>query len=85
MQAALRPQVWDPVGKGNFPFEPAEEGSLSTVAVIVLTVVVLLLAAMLATALRLRMARHAHHGPDDEATSPYRSHAEASRNERRPR
>jgi hypothetical protein len=53
---------------------------VSTVAVIVVIVVALLLAGMLAVALRRAGTRHAHHGPDDDA---YRSHAEASRTDRR--
>lgn len=56
---------------------------MSTVAVIVLIVVALLLASMLAAALRRSATRHAHHGPSDDPS--FRSHAEASRNDRRPR
>jgi archaellum component FlaG (FlaF/FlaG flagellin family) len=54
---------------------------VSTVAVIVLIVVALLLIAMLAAALRRSATRTAHHGPSDDPS--FRSHAEASRGDRR--
>jgi hypothetical protein len=55
---------------------------MSAVAVILVIVVVLLLAAMLAAALRRSASvRHAHHGPSDDPS--FRSHAEASRGDRR--
>jgi hypothetical protein len=55
---------------------------VSAVAVIVLVVVALLLAAMLVAALRRSASvRHAHHGPSDDPS--FRSHAEASRGDRR--
>jgi hypothetical protein len=54
---------------------------LSAVAVIVVIVVALLLASVLAAALRRDATRHAHHGPSDDPS--FRSHAEASRVDRR--
>jgi hypothetical protein len=55
---------------------------MSAVAVIVVIVVLLLLAAMLIGALhRSAAARHATHGPSDDPS--FRSHAEASRGDRR--
>jgi hypothetical protein len=55
-------------------------GPVSAVALIVVIVVALLLASVLFAALR-RDARHAHHGPSDDPS--FRSHAEASRGDRR--
>lgn len=52
-----------------------------TLAVIVLIVVALLLAAMAATAAHHSATHHAHPGPSDDP--PFRSHAEASRNDPR--
>jgi archaellum component FlaG (FlaF/FlaG flagellin family) len=54
---------------------------VSTLAVIVLIVVALLLAAMLVAALRRSATRHTTHTPANDPT--FRSHAEASRGERR--
>jgi hypothetical protein len=56
---------------------------VSTVAVIVLIVIALLLAATLVAVARRSATRHAHHGPSDDPS--FRSHAEASRGDRRPR
>jgi hypothetical protein len=55
-------------------------GPVSAVALIVVIVVALLLASVLFAALRCD-ARHAHHGPSDDPS--FRSHAEASRGDRR--
>jgi hypothetical protein len=57
-------------------------GPVSVVAVIVVVIVVaLLLASVLAAALRRDATRHTDHGPSDDPS--FRSHAEASRGDRR--
>jgi hypothetical protein len=58
-----------------------EEGSMSTLAVIVLVVVALLLLAMLVAGARksTQVRSHRDLGEADDDVTPYRSHAEASR------
>jgi hypothetical protein len=58
-----------------------EVGPVSAVAMIVLIVIALLLVAMLAAAFRRSVTRPTHHGPTDDPS--FRSHAEASRGDRR--
>jgi hypothetical protein len=79
--APLPCRVLAPMGRELEVSTHLEEGSMSTLAVIVLVVVALLLLAMLIAGARksahLR-SRHDLGGVDDDVT-PYRSHAEASR------